>query len=360
MDLKFIYPFHPGIRLEDILFFDIETTGFSPLHTNLYLIGCVFYRDDKWQVYQWFSEHYEEEPVILYQFFTHLKQFKIIIHYNGFGFDIPYLEKKCRQYALPYSFDSLQGIDLYKEISSYKDILKVPNLKQKTIETFLGIKRDDVYTGGELISLYHEYVNSSDKNHLEKLLLHNFEDVIGMLAVTQILGYRDLFQDRYTIDGLSVSKTSSQNGLPRPEVIIDMKLEASLPKRIRYSYQGITFSAYGENARLRIRIHTDELKYFYPNYRDYYYLPLEDTSIHKSVAFYVDKNYRTKAKAATCYSKKTGTFLPQFEEVMTPYFKIDYSDKITFFELTDDFTNDSDAIRRYTSSILRSFLRTKK
>ena len=42
----------------------------------------------------------------------------------------------------------------------------------------------------------------------------------------------------------------------------------------------------------------DTLKYFYDNYKDYFYLPKEDTAIHKSVATYVDKDFRQKAKTA--------------------------------------------------------------
>ena len=45
---------------------------------------------------------------------------------------------------------------------------------------------------------------------------------------------------------------------------------------------------------LLVIIYQGELKHFYPNYREYYYLPHEDRAIHKSVALYVDRNFRTK------------------------------------------------------------------
>ena len=61
---------------------------------------------------------------------------------------------------------------------------------------------------------------------------------------------------------------------------------------------------------LFLPVYSGELKYFYPNPSDYYYLPLEDCAMHKSVASFVEKEYRKKATAATCYTKKTGTFLP--------------------------------------------------
>lgn len=102
------------------------------------------------------------------------------------------------------------------------------------------------------------------------------------------------------------------------------------------------------------------MKFFYKNYKDYYYLPKEDISIHKSVAFYVDKDYRTKAKAATCYSKKTGKFLPQFNEQIEPYFKIDYYDKTNYFELTDEVKNNPLILQNYTIHILEYLKKESK
>ena len=104
--------------------------------------------------------------------------------------------------------------------------------------------------------------------------------------------------------------------------------------------------------KIKISVYNGGLKFFYQNYKDYYYLPMEDRSIHKSIAFYVDKNYRTKANAANCYSKKTGRFIPQYEEIISPYFKIDYSDKITYFELTNEIINQPDLIKNYIDNVL--------
>lgn len=96
---------------------------------------------------------------------------------------------------------------------------------------------------------------------------------------------------------------------------------------------------------------------FYSDYTNYYYLPFEDRAIHKSVAFYVDKDFRTKAKAANCYSKKTGMFLPQKSEVISPYFKIDYSDKKMYFELDDTFCNSYDSQYSYMMHVISTLLR---
>ena len=41
------------------------------------------------------------------------------------------------------------------------------------------------------------------------------------------------------------------------------------------------------------------LKYYYPDYKNYYYLPLEDEAVHKSVGVYVDRPAGKKPKPPT-------------------------------------------------------------
>ena len=60
----------------------------------------------------------------------------------------------------------------------------------------------------------------------------------------------------------------------------------------------------GNEIACSIRLCQGQLKHFYPDYRDYYYLPFEDTAIHRSVGEYVDRSARKKATAKTCYTKK--------------------------------------------------------
>ena len=50
---------------EDAFFFDIETTGFSPTYTFLYLIGCAHRVGDNFIITQYFAETKEEEGAIL-------------------------------------------------------------------------------------------------------------------------------------------------------------------------------------------------------------------------------------------------------------------------------------------------------
>ncbi len=366
--------------LSRALFFDIETTGFSPKNTFVYMIGCVYQEkpgnptdvaesislnpdtiNNSFILKQFFCENSEDEPELLNEFFQFAIAFTTVYHYNGAGFDIPYIEEKCKKYSLPYNFSIFTSIDIYKELIPYKHILKLINLKQKTVEDFLDVPRMDLLSGGDLINIYQQYQNSHSTDYLAKILLHNHDDLLGMIGILNIFSYICLFNGDFSIDdtNITIQPYKKIEDIDGKEIIITLSLNNTLNKRISYSFDEFYITAFKNTAKIRIGIYTDELKFFYPNYKDYYYLPHEDTSIHKSVAFYVDKNYRTKAKAANCYSKKTGTFLPQYTEIISPYFKIDYHDSITYFEITDEFLNNTDCIKNYCIHILNEMRKRK-
>ena len=50
------YPLERIGKLDELLFFDIETTGFSGDRFQLYLIGCTYYKDNTWNLIQWFAD----------------------------------------------------------------------------------------------------------------------------------------------------------------------------------------------------------------------------------------------------------------------------------------------------------------
>lgn len=341
---------HINVPLGSTLFFDIETTGFSAAHSKVYLIGCLYYDSEEnlFRTIQWFMDKDNEEDKLISAFFDFSRDYTHIIHFNGDGFDIPYITSKCSYFKLFNGFSTLKSIDIYRAALVIKNVLKLQNLKQKTIEDFLNVHREDKYSGGELIKVYEDYLKNKDNEALALLVLHNLDDIKGLLNLLTIFNYTEIFKGSYNIKSILTEKN---------EAIIEAELFYSLPSRISASFNTFYMTAYGNTLKIKVNIYTDELKFFYPNYSDYYFLPEEDCSIHKSVAFYVDKNFRTQAKAANCYSKKTGIFLPQHQNIISPYFKREYNDKITYFEITEEFLRDAAAIKEYSLHILRMLLK---
>ena len=352
-DLQINYPLDQLAPLGDILYIDIETTGFSSASSSLYLIGCAFYSSENhFTCKQFFAEKPEEEVQILREFNTFVSNFKTLIHYNGNNFDIPYIQDKCKKYNLDCPISDMNGIDLYKRISPYKNFLKVPNLKQKTMEQYIGINREDVFSGGDLIGVYQEYVQNFSVDNLAKLLLHNENDISGMIELTSILSYVDLFNKPITVTKVNMDSYNDFNGNERKELVMKLHFSSNLPTSISHMASECFFKGEGNEGILKVPVYEEELKYFYANYKDYYYLPEEDEALHKSVASFVDKDHRKQATAATCYTRMFGLFLPQFAAEFTPFFKKEYKDKNYFVELTKERKKDRSFFSEYASHII--------
>ena len=135
-------------------------------------------------------------------------------------------------------------------------------------------------------------------------------------------------------------------------LIILFQPETPLPRLVSASAGGCYFRGDGTECSLKIPIFEEELKYFYSNYQDYYYLPTEDVALHKSVAGFVDKAYRLQASAANCYTRKVSSYLPQWDFVFSPFFKRDYKSRELFFELTDELKKNRQAFSVYASHVL--------
>ena len=334
------------------IFFDIETTGFSPAHASIYMIGCARKQGNYICIDQFFAENPSEEKVIITAFIELLKQYKTIISFNGIGFDIPFLKAKCDNYGIDESFKNFDYLDIFKIVSSFKFLLKLPNYKQKSIEDFLGISRNDKYNGGELINVYHEYVNNPTDEGFYLLHIHNYEDVLGMIDLLPVLSYFELFQGKYSVLETDIFEYKAYEGETKYEFIITLKNDHPVPKRVSYQCDCFYLIVNQTETKIRIPIFDGELRFFYSNYKDYYYLPKEDMAIHKSVSTYVEKDYREKCRASNCYTRKTGQFLIQYGTIMNPEFREKYKDKHSYFELTEDFRSSDIMLRRYVDHIL--------
>lgn len=346
------YPLEQIAPLEDILFLDIETTGFSAKTSYLYLIGCVYYREGAWNTIQWLAEQYEEETYILEAFFRFAASYKCLIHFNGATFDLPFILQKCKQHGLSGDFDSFDCVDLHKRIHACKSILKLPNSKQKTLEYFLGINRPDPFSGGELIEMYRDYVKQPTEYAEQAILQHNHDDLTGMLHILPLLSYYDLIiQDVHT-KKVQANYYRDLNGCQHMELLMSLTLPRPLPKPVSAAANNCYFSAEGTGATLKVPVFEEEMKYYYSNYKDYYYLPDEDVALHKSVASFVDSDYRVQAIAATCYTRKHSQYLPQWGLFREPFFKRDYKSKELFFELTDELKRDRGAFTDYANHVL--------
>ncbi|WP_158584484.1 ribonuclease H-like domain-containing protein [Lachnotalea sp. AF33-28] len=336
----------------ECLFFDIETTGFSADRAFVYLIGCVYQQSGRWWYTQWLAEEQTQEEEVLNAFFAFSESFRYLLHFNGDTFDIPFLTKRADIWGIASPFKQLESLDLYRMIKPFRRQLGLDSCKQKSLERFLNIHREDQFSGGELIPVYLEYEKTGSRRARDLVLLHNADDLAGMLMILPVLNYRDFFDGDFVLEHSCMQEYRTLQGDLRRELYLTYRSKVSVPVPFTANLEHWYMSVKGNVLKLRIALFEGELKHFYPNYRDYYYLTVEDTAIHKSVAEFVNKEYRKKATAKTCYTKHSGIFLPQPSEIITPCFQREYKDKLFFAAYDERLFEDAGRWEQYLHALI--------
>ena len=341
-----------------LLAIDIETTGLSAKDNSVYLVGCAFLENGNWTLRQYFAETPGEEREILAAFWGFAGKYKTLLHYNGARFDIPFLKERFALNGIADIFEGMASFDLYRYARPLKNVFQLDDLKQKTVEAFLHIEREDDKSGKDLIAVYNRYGTERGEDDKRALLLHNADDVRGLLQLIPLLSYQKLTD---SLDGLRVVKAQANgyddiHGNRKWELYLEVTLPEVLPAPIHLNRDSCFMRGEGNSATLRIPIRDCEMKYFYAGWRDYYYLPEEDTALHKSVAEYVDRAYRVKATPSNCYTRKQSLYLQQWDALFEPFFRMSYEDKDLYFELTDERKKSREDLTRYAEHVIRHII----
>lgn len=328
----------------DVLFFDIETTGLKAARSDLYIIGYAVIDNDSLNITLLFNNDGCSEPEMLECFSEVLSQHKNLVTYNGDTFDIPYIKEKYRQFEIPVDLSHIESTDIYKYIRKYKKQLHMESMKQSDIEDLMGIHRKSFISGGDLINTYREYLKTKSNKLLNQLITHNKDDISGLANITGIMAvYLFLKCCHYIVSDIK---------LEDDRIAVSLGLASELPIRLSFEYRGVLFTGYGDNATAYIPYIRGTLKHYFKDYKSYYYLPLEDTAIHKSVGTYVDSAHRKKATKETAYIKKSGLFIRLYDCEATNVFKKDFSSREAYIELDDEFLKDHERIWKYIAKLL--------
>ena len=177
--------FFPEFRNATV-YLDIETTGLSRYYETITTIS----------LYDGKSIFYYVKDQNLNDFPEDIKQYNVIITYNGKSFDIPFIERY-------FSIQLNQAhIDLRYILASlgYRGGLK-------SCETQLGFHRGDLtdIDGFFAVLLWYDYLKNRNEKALETLLAYNIQDVLT-LEMLMVISYN-----------LKIKDTPfSRNNLPEP------------------------------------------------------------------------------------------------------------------------------------------------
>lgn len=338
------------VPLEQVCFFDIETTGLSADVSSLYLLGAAFVEDGTWRLIQWFADDYISEADILAAFSSFLAPFETVAHYNGSTFDIPYLEKKYSFHHMTSPFAEKTSLDLYRCFPLRKKLLSLPNRKLTTVERSLGFQRHDNFSGKDCIRLYTDFMHqkfsrSNSANHRKAdLLLHNRDDLIGTIFCCRLLCYENYQpkQPHWQTEGNTL-------------VLCD-QLDCPVPLPLTCQTGDIQITMKQSLLTAQIPFYEGTLYHFFKDYKNYFYLPKEDMAVHKSVGIYVEADFREKATAANCYIKKTGIFLPVPDDIETeqPVFQETRRSRTLYVPWTDTSVLSEKQCQMYLSSLMHT------
>lgn len=308
--------FSENFSFLDLLFFDIETTGLSPKTSHVYLIGLIQYNPDAscFEMTQYLAESEEpsEEIQVLESFCRVALTKNCLVHFNGSSFDLPFLKHRCKALHLTESLSQLPSLDLYRELLSMPAFFRqMPDHKQKSFELLIGYPREDQLSGKEMITAFQEYAKTKDSSTLNLLFLHNEDDLKGMLALTSLGSLKQLLNGSCQITDVQELQEPNLDldGAMETKLLFSLSLETPVPVTLSANAEFCYITVTENKVKIKMPLYEGTLLYFYPDYKNYYYLPFEDEAIHKSIAAYLEPSHRQKATATTCYKKISGKFL---------------------------------------------------
>ena len=157
-------------------YLDIETTGLSPRHCQITVVGVHLCRGNNNRFVQLVGEDISAESLL-----EVLQGVEVLYTYNGSRFDLPFIRSRL-------------GVNL-AEIFEHCDLMYDcwrNNLRGgfKAVERQLGIpRRLREVNGHEAVQLWWRYVNDYDRRALAVLLEYNREDVINLKALREKLSW---------------------------------------------------------------------------------------------------------------------------------------------------------------------------
>ena len=169
-------------------FLDTETTGLAGgSGTYAFLVGVGRITPQGFRVRQFFMRDFGEERSQLSAVVEHLKQFEVLITYNGRTYDQPLLETRFRMLRQRPPFASLEHLDLLSGARRLWN-LRFDSCRLVDLETqILGVERQGDLPGELIPYVYFEYLRTQEIFRLLPIFHHNAMDILTLACLTAIV-----------------------------------------------------------------------------------------------------------------------------------------------------------------------------
>lgn len=169
-------------------FLDTETTGLAGgSGTYAFLIGVGRITPQGFRIRQFFMREFGEEASLLSALDEHLKQFDVLITYNGRTYDQPLLETRYRMVRQRPPFSALAHLDLlFGARRLWK--LRFDSCRLVDLENqILGVERQGDLPGDLIPYVYFEYLRTQELMRLLPIFHHNAVDILTLACLTAIV-----------------------------------------------------------------------------------------------------------------------------------------------------------------------------
>jgi uncharacterized protein YprB with RNaseH-like and TPR domain len=173
--------FQEPISLNDILIFDLETTGLAGgTGTYPFLMGFGIFEKKGIRIFQYFLPEFGREISAYLDLATLWSKKNILLSYNGKSFDYPLIRNRMILNRINNPFEGYNHLDLLHIARRlWKDIL--PSCSLETIEEqiFYFNRWRDI--GGSLIpQAYFTFLQNGDISDIRRIIDHNQIDIISL------------------------------------------------------------------------------------------------------------------------------------------------------------------------------------
>ena len=174
---------------EEILVFDLETTGLGRGETLAFMIGLGYYENDQFVVEQIFLPDPDAEVSSFDRLITLLQSKSLLITFNGKTFDVPVLESRLLYHQIWLNLRAMEHLDLL-HIARRLWKNKLPSCALETIEFYiLGHIRDKELDieGSEIPQTYFQYLVNGDPELVRRIFIHNHHDILHTAALFTLI-----------------------------------------------------------------------------------------------------------------------------------------------------------------------------
>ena len=176
------------VKLDQCLFFDLETTGLAGgAGTFPFLLGFGYFTETAFKVEQFFLPDFGRE----YYLFQHLQvlfsRFPYLVSFNGKSYDLPLLKNRFILNRFQTDWEKFKHIDLlHLARRIWKD--SYPRLELTSIErNILNRNRKDDIPGAHIPEAYFTFLRTGVIHNMKKIIEHNYLDIISLAELIVLM-----------------------------------------------------------------------------------------------------------------------------------------------------------------------------